>query len=105
MKAGDLRHSVTIERVTETTDDLGQPVQVWTPVATVRAAVEPLQGRELYAAQAVHSEAQYNVRVRYLSGITPKDRVKYGSRYLNILSVIDKEERHRELTLLCSEVV
>lgn len=105
MRAGDLRHTITIQRVTETTDDLGQPVQVWTDVATVRAAVEPLTGRELYAAQAVHAEAQCNVRIRYISGITTKDRVKYGSRYLNILSVIDQMERHRELVLLCSEVV
>lgn len=104
MGAGDYRHLVTIQQPVETTDDLGQPVTTWSNVATVHAAVEPLEGRELFAAQAVRAETTTRVRIRYRSGITPKHRLVYAGRVLNILSVIDPDERHREIVLLCSEV-
>ena len=46
MEAGQLRHRVTIQQATETTDGFGGVTQAWATFATVWAAVEPLTGRE-----------------------------------------------------------
>ena len=46
---------------------------------------------------------EFRIIIRYLSGIVPKMRVKYGSRIFDILSVINVSERNRELQLMCRE--
>ncbi|OPX87736.1 MAG: Phage head-tail joining protein [Pelotomaculum sp. PtaB.Bin104] len=104
MRAGELRHRITIQEPVETLDSLKTPVLSWQDVATVWAAVEPLRGREYLEVKNTNTELSARIRIRYRRGINPSMRVKYGSRIFNIESVIDFEERHREIHLMCSEV-
>jgi len=103
MQAGKLRKSIELQRRSTIQDDYGQPQPVWETVATTNAEFELLSGRELIAAQAVQSEVTHNVTIRYRAGITPAMRISYGGRLFNIHAVLDESERHRMLTLLCSE--
>ncbi len=105
MRAGDLRHKVTIQQKTTTKDTEGIPSETWPDFATVWAAIEPLQGREFFSAQAVNAQVTTRIRIRYRAGITPTMRVSYGTRIFDIQVVIDVEERHRELQLMCQEVI
>jgi len=105
MNAGKLRHRVTIQQLVATDDGYGGITETWQDVATVWAAVEPLRGTERYRAQQVQAELSHKVTIRYRPGIKPDMRLKYGDRILEIEAVIDVEERHRWLELLCSEVV
>ena len=43
--------------------------------------------------------------MRYLPGLSPRMRLRDGNRLLNILRVINKDERNVEHELLCREVV
>lgn len=105
MNPGALRHRVTIQKPREGQSRAGQPVQEWDEVATVWAAVEPLRGREYWAAAQVQAEATTRVRIRYRKGIRPDMRVVYGGRIFQIVAPpIDPEERHREIHLMCKEV-
>ena len=104
MRAGDLRHRVTIQRLVGTRDSYGEVQGSWTDVATVWAAVEPLRGREFLEAQMAQAAATIRVRIRYRADLTPEMRVVYGSQLLNIRAVIDVEGRHRELWLMCEEI-
>lgn len=105
MNIGDLRHRVTIQHKVSGKDEDGLPVEEWRPLAEIWAAVEPLQGREFWQAKAVQSEATVRVRIWYRPDITTAMRVQYGNRILDIETMIDPEERHVELHLLCKEVV
>lgn len=105
MNAGKLRHRVTIQELVRADDGYGGITETWQDVATVWAAVEPLRGSERYRAQQVQSELAYKVTMRYRAGIKPQMRLVYGGRVLEIEAVIDVEELHRWLELLCSEVV
>jgi SPP1 family predicted phage head-tail adaptor len=105
MGAGALRHRITIERVTETQDSFGGTVTTWPILATMWASVEPLSGREQLLAQQVQAEVTHRVRVRYVAGVTAKMRITFGDRHFEILSVINPEERNRELELMCKELV
>ncbi len=105
MRAGDLRHKVTIQQKTITKDTEGIPSETWTDFATVWAAIEPLQGREFFSAQAINAQVTTRIRIRYLAGISPTMRVSYGTRIFDIQAVIDVEERHLELQLMCQEVI
>lgn len=106
MNPGKLRHRVTLQEYKEVLDQYGTPIdQGWQDVATVWASVEPIQGREYIQLQNTQSELTTRVRIRYRQGITPAIRVLYGTRVFDIQSVIDFEERHIELQLMCIERV
>ena len=105
MRAGDLRHRVTIQQPVETQNAYGEPVVAWQDVATVWAAVEPLRGREFFDAQQVQARVDHRIRIRYRADVTPKMRVLLGSRAFNIQAVIEPESRRRELHLMCKEAI
>lgn len=44
------------------------------------------------------------IRIRYGTNVDNTMRVKYGNRHLEITSIIDSKESHRELQLICKEV-
>ncbi|MFU2078459.1 phage head closure protein [Avibacterium endocarditidis] len=75
----------------------------WENVATVRASIEPLQGREYFSGPFQLGENIIRVRIRYLPNVTRKMRVKYGDQHWDIYSVIDSKDEHRELQLMCKE--
>jgi len=103
---GKLRHRVTLQEYKEVLDQYGTPIdQGWQDVATIWASIEPIQGREYVLLQNTQSELTTRIRIRYRPEITPAMRVLYGTRVFNIQSVIDPEERHRELQLMCNEKV
>ena len=105
MRIGKLRRRITIERVTETQDTDGAVLETWSTYATVQASIEPISGREYFAAQSTQADVTHRIGIRYLSGIVPKMRVNYNSRIFDILSVINVDERSRELQLMCRESI
>ncbi len=105
MRAGRLNQKITIEQVTESRTGSGAVQETWNAFATVWASVEPLNGREYFQAQQETATVTTRIRIRYLAGVTPKMRVNYDNRIFDIESVIDVNERHRELVLMCKERV
>jgi SPP1 family predicted phage head-tail adaptor len=106
--AGKLRHRITLQELSAASPDVtgsGMPDESWTDLATVNASVEPLSGRELFAAQEHHSEVTTRITIRYRAGINAKQRVSFRGKTYNIRYVLDPEERHRELQLLSAEGV
>jgi len=104
MRAGTMRHKVVIQQNVPTEkDSYGAEVDNWTDYATVWASIEPARGREFWESQQVNAEVTGKIRIRYLGGITPKMRVKHGNRIFDIVSVINPEERNRELQLMVKE--
>lgn len=105
MRAGALRHTLVIEQPTETQDAHGQAVASWSTFASVPGSLEPLNGREIFAAAQVQAEVTARARIRYLSGVTAKMRITHEGKVYAITAVIDRELRHRELELLLAEGV
>ena len=107
MRAGRLRHTISIEKITETQNDYGEAVKAWSDhLADVRAAIEPINGREYFAQDSRHAEVTTRFRLRYAEGITNKMRIRFGTRYYNIVSVILPEERRcAELIIMAKEDV
>jgi SPP1 family predicted phage head-tail adaptor len=103
MRAGKLRHQITIQRKSLTTDEYGGPVETWADVDTVWASVEPLSGRELANAQTVNAEITTRITMRYLAGVIAADRIVFEGRFYNLQSVIDEEMKHRQLVIMASE--
>jgi SPP1 family predicted phage head-tail adaptor len=105
MKAGSLRHRVKIQQPVETVDSTGTTQVKWVDVAETWASIEPLEGREFFAAKQINPEVQGRIRIRYRDEITPKDRVVYNGREFDILAILNREERNIELELLVNEPI
>lgn len=105
MEASKLRHSVELQRVTVSADSHGDQTKTWTTLATVWASIEPLSGREFLQASQVMSDITVRIRVRGRTDIslTPKDRVKFGTRTFDIRHIVDWGDRGVEWQLLCTE--
>lgn len=106
---GAYRHRISFQTYTGEADEFGDPVLMdddnWTETAKVWASVNPISGRELFAAEQSQSEVTHRVRCRYRSGVTPLMRIVFHDRVFRILSVIDFEERHETLQIMCREVL
>lgn len=107
MRSGKLRHVITIE---QPTDGHGATYNEGTLTfadlyANIRAAVIPLTGKELFGQSKVEAGVSHRVEMRYRPDITPKCRVQFKGRTLEIVSIINLEERNKELHLMCWEQV
>lgn len=105
MRAGRLRHRVVVERATDGTDAYGDQVPTWVELATVWASVEPLSGREYLAAAHIQADVSTRIVLRGIPGVTltPKDRIRYGSRLFDIKQIVDRDSENVELQLLTLE--
>lgn len=109
MEAGKLRYLVAIESQVTTRDSFGAQQNSWGTFATVYAGFQPLTGRELEAAQKINAEINSRVTIRYLRGLVPEMRVNWTdsqagrNRIFDVLAVLDTDERHVTMDLLCAE--
>lgn len=107
MKAGDLRHRVSIQQDQSTQDPVsGDMTQEWIEVGKAWAAIEPLSAREFIAAQASQSKVTTRITIRYRAGIDHTMRLVHNGRIYNIEGTLaDKDSGLEYLTLPCSEGV
>ncbi|MGC6407561.1 phage head closure protein [Bisgaard Taxon 45] len=105
MNIGKLRHRITLQKQVNTLNEYGATVTKWGKVATIWAEIKPLAGREYFSAQQVQSEITTQIFIRYLPGVLPTMRVKFGSRFFEIISVINANERNIYLQLMCKEKI
>lgn len=103
MSAGKYRHRVQLQSKTLTPDSHGNPVETWATASTVWAAVKPISGRERWANDRTSHDYDLAVSIRYRTGIAPDMRAIYNSRTLEVSTIVDTDERRRELVLLCRE--
>jgi SPP1 family predicted phage head-tail adaptor len=106
MRAGKLRHKVTLQSPAGSRDAVGQRTTVWTTVDTVRGAIIPLKSDSRFLAAQAHASTTHRIRIRYqpeIAGIDGSWRVLFGSRVFTIDGVINVDERSRELELLSTE--
>ena len=102
---GLLKKRIVLQSKQIETDNAGVQTEVWKDAFETWAAILPLRGKEFFASNQIHSEISVKVVLRYKTGITSGMRVKYGTRFFDIKSVINIDERNRYLELMCLEVV
>ena len=93
IKVSDLRHRVEFQTLTETADGQGGFVATWNTFDTVWANVVPASGSEKVMAQKLEENYDYNITIRYKTGLNSKMRIVFNGRIFHIKSIIIDEER------------
>lgn len=105
MDAGLMRHRITIQRLGCTRNEFGEPEDIWEDVVSLRASINPLSGRDFTAAMKEQAEVTHKVTIRYNPTVKVSMRARFGDRLFRILHIIDTWEQHREMTLICKELI
>lgn len=109
VKAGEMRDQVVIQSVSTTYDTMGAPVETWSTLATVFAAVRPQRytsGVEALV-QAMGRETvatTYTVTVYWRDDVTELNRLTWNGKTLDINRVIDPDGKRTWLELMCEVV-
>lgn len=105
MDAGLMRHKIAIQQLAGRRNEFGEVEDVWTDVTSIRASINPLSGRDFVGAMKEQAEVTHKVTIRYNPAIKASMRIKFGTRCFRILHIIDTWEQHREMTLICKELI
>ena len=108
LRSGSLRDKVTlVSEVQSGVDALNQPNMVWTEGECRICSIEPLNGKEFYAAEGQNTSVTHRIRFRWERGLLNAQmrlRDKTFSPYTEyeiITPPIDPGNEHRELVLMC----
>lgn len=105
LTAGKLRNSIEIQELTNTPDGGGGFSTTWTTIHTISAMIKPVSGGERMRAMQLNATISHRIFLRYIEGIKPTMRVKFGDRLFQIRLPLNLEERNRWLELHCEEGV
>lgn len=109
MKAGALRHLVTLEQLASgAQDEAGQSSAVWRPFVQARASIETLAVRELLASQGTAAGATHKITIRWQPRLESTTavaamRIRYRDRTFNIKGAANLDEQNREIWMLAEE--
>ncbi|EDM47758.1 phage head closure protein [Marinobacter algicola] len=107
MRAGKLRHRITIQKPAQVQDPTtGEMGPGWETVKSVWAEKRPSSAREFKQSQAGQSEITGEFQIRYREGIDATMRILHKGKVYNIEGVLEDNESGRQwLTLPYSEGV
>jgi SPP1 family predicted phage head-tail adaptor len=90
----------------ETRDDIGGVKRVWMSIGECWADVSPLQGKELFEAQAIEARINYKITLRGYTELDTRWRFVWldQDKAFQISSIRDLHERHRTIECLVMEV-
>lgn len=104
LNAGTLRDRVTVQQASENRNRLGESISEWTAFEVVWASVQGVSAREFLLAGQQQVEVSHRVKMRYLTGLTPQMRLSWRGRTLEIISILEHENRSVH-ELICQESV
>ena len=105
MRAGQLRHKIVFQKLTVSTDTWSHSNKTWADQVTVWASIWSTKGTERLESLKLGNELTHNIRCRYRTGLHPKMRIKFGTRYFNILSMVNVDERNIYYEIMASEEI
>lgn len=103
MRIGDLNKMVEIQAPTKVPDGMGGFVNSYSTLCTVFCAIWPTSATEIIAANAISMVVTHRLRMRYRSGLKASYRIKYGTKFFNIVSIVNPNMANNMLDIMCKE--
>lgn len=87
MKAGDLKHLITLQKPTYHTDSRGNRITTWQDVSSVYASMQDVSGKDFFAAQAHQAQDVITFGIRWRDDVTHQWRLIYQGKAHHIIQV------------------
>ena len=101
---GDLNKRIDLIATTKVGDGMGGITETDITVASsIPAAIWPTSAKDITAMNSTTMIISHRVWIRYRSVLRSSWRLKFGNRYFAIVSIIDPNEKHQWLDLMCNE--
>ncbi len=101
--AGLLKDNLTLQTLVETADSQGGMVYTWTDAGSFRGRISPLSARERLMQNKETMTTTHRIFCDPMI-VTPKDRIKWGDYYFEIIGVTNPSEMYHHLELECREI-
>jgi len=102
--ATEKRHYITIQTKTKVADGEGGFTDTWTDSDSIWAAVYPMKAVQRFEYKSIDVDATHVIKVDGLVPISELNRVKFGGRYFEILTVENLKEQDFQLYIVCKEI-
>ena len=102
---GELNKRIILQYETKVSDSMGGFTSTWIDAATVWAAIWPTSAAELIQSMQTDMVISHRIRIRFRSVLRPSWRIKFGTRYFNIVSIINPNEKNEYLDIMAREAV
>lgn len=103
MRAGRLRHRLTIQEPVTSRGDSGEELVTWVTRGTVWAGIEPIRGKEALTANQILADLDTRIVIRwsgFVDDMTAKWRVLHKTTTYNIVSIAHKNLGQREVEIM-----
>ncbi|MBQ9607643.1 MAG: phage head closure protein [Lachnospiraceae bacterium] len=106
MNIGRLNQRITLFRLEDAEDEMGQSTQKLGEVATIWADIYPVRGSEFYELKKIQSKVSHKCYIRYREQYADIDSnwyLKVDGKIFDIDSAIDVDFEHKMLEIRCYE--
>ncbi len=105
MRAGRLRHYVTIQQDGNSANNYGEQESTWSTWKKWHIGITPLTGREYILAQQTTATVTHKVEMRYCEGLSPKThRFLHDDGTVYEINAVLGDKRKNEMTVMVTEV-
>lgn len=105
MRAGSLRHRITIQQPVVSPNTIGEPLKSWATLAIVWASVEPIRGKEVLQAEQILADMDTRIRMRWsqvVDSMTARCRIVHKGKIYNVKQISHLALRHREIEVMAN---
>jgi SPP1 family predicted phage head-tail adaptor len=104
-EATEMRHYVYIQTAGGTTDGEGGEIENWTDAASgCFAAIFPVRAQQQFDFRSVNVDATHFIKIRGEITISELNRIRFGTRYFEILTIENIQERGIVNWITCKEM-
>lgn len=104
MRAGQLRHRLTIQSRATTQDSFGSKQNGWSNDSEVWGGIRPLSVTEGVEAQKQVGSVSHKITLRAPGlDVGPEKRIKFGDRIFEVVGQMNWDERGEMLQVMCKE--
>ena len=102
IRAGQLRHKITIQQRVSTLDSTNAVVYVWSNYSEIRASINPIKGDEYFISATIKSEVDYYIMLRK-TDLTTKNRIVFKGEIFDVKYILNENERSTQLLVFAKK--
>jgi len=103
ISSGLLNQTLTLQSITETADGQGGVTSVWADVGSFRGRISPLTAQERLLQNKATMTTTHRIYCDPMT-VTPKDRIKWGTYYFEIIGISNPSEIYHHLEIDAREI-